>query len=185
MKYDQLRDNIIDIFNAMSFSYKMYNADGKSESNPYNARYFFVDNPNIMLILDDNNNTIEFHRSNFNFELFKKILKMLRNITKKYFVKLHVSTYNKSITPKTFSREVLRKKTQRNNVVEHRKYNQGIDFPHKSGIVNEHNLGCMDIAYTSYANNNITESTLDDIVYIINHMYLNEEKVNHLLKRLY
>lgn len=111
MKYDKLRDGLIDIFNSMGYTIKLYNDGGKSISNPYNARYIFIDNPNMMFIIDDASNLVEMHRSNFNFNTFKKLIGMIRKITKKYFIRLSVSTYNQVVTPKTFSRDVLRRKT--------------------------------------------------------------------------
>lgn len=111
MKYEKLRDGLIDILNSMGYVIKLYNKDGGSTSNPYQARYIFVENPNMMFIIDNGQNLVEMHRSNFNFNTFKKLIGMIRKITKKYFIRLSISTYNQTITPKTFSRDVLRRKT--------------------------------------------------------------------------
>lgn len=177
MKYNQIRDNIIDILNSMDYLYKMYNDSGAVTSNPYEARYFFVDNPNIMVIVDDESNTIELHRANFNFELFKKLLKMFRNVTRKYFVKLHVSTYNTSITPKTFSRDVLRRKT--NKIIS---LGENVSYNYVDSI--EKRVILEDVITNAYVDSLISEATYSVAMKLFNSEVDHSKRINHLINTI-
>lgn len=110
MKYDRIRENLIEILNAFGYNYSIYDAQGKKITNPYKARYIFVDKPNMMFIVDDSKNRIEFHKSNFDFNTFKKILRMVRRISMEFFVNLEVSNYNHNFKPKDFSRDIMRRR---------------------------------------------------------------------------
>lgn len=173
MKYDKLRDNLIDIFNSMNYGFKMYDVAGKVQSNPYEARYFFVDNPNIMLIVDDETNTLEFHRANFSFNTFKQLLNMIRNVTSSYFIKLHVSTYNNTITPKTFTRDVLRRKS--NKII------QLAENLEKSLDVKETQNIIQDMVIESLLREEITMGLADDLMFILENRQLGSQRADAVI----
>lgn len=110
MKYEKIKDGIVNILNSLGYEYKFFNEEGSRTSNPYEAKYIFVDEPNIMFIIEDNANSIEMHKSNVKISTFKKILRLVRSLTTKYFVNLEVSNYNQAIRPKDFSKDILRKR---------------------------------------------------------------------------
>lgn len=118
MKFDKLRQGLIDILNSFNLTYELYKENGSTTSNPFVARYIFVEDPNMMFIVDDDNSEVEFHKSDIDFSFFKKILKPIRNLTLKYFVTLEVSSYNKVITPKTFSNDVMYRKHNKKKQLE-------------------------------------------------------------------
>ena len=197
MKYDNLRDNLISILNSFDYRFKMYNEDGKATSNPYLARYFFVDRPNMMFILNDDDNVLEFHRSNFNFQTFKKILNMVRRITKKYFIHLNVSTYNRNITPKTFSRDVMRRKMNfTNKIVETKSpYNSHIDvlveynnnqLKVNNFIVDNNNkdVSIIENVLESYYRGIISSESVNSLMFIYEHRDINPSKFSKIIKNL-
>lgn len=197
MKYDRLRDNLISIFESFDYTFKMYNTDGKATSNPYQARYFFLDDPNMMFIVNDDDNILEFHRSNFNYQTFRKILNMVRRVTRKYFIHLDVSTYNRNITPKTFSRDVIRKKMNiTNKLVETKDYTER----HNSVIVefqkhhlkinnfkvdrNQTNSRMVDVILESYYKGLLSTQNVNDLLFLYENKNLNESKFNSLIEQL-
>lgn len=209
MKYDKLRDGLIDIFNSMGYTIKLYNNGGKSISNPYNARYIFIDNPNMMFIIDDTSNLVEMHRSNFNFKTFKKLIGMIRKITKKYFIRLSVSTYNHVVTPKTFSRDVLRRKTNfsikmvesasedtnqiiKPMIISEFEYSDDISNAlHMRMIINKVKLDVKETSDTigevlaeSYIKGLISEKDMTDLIVIANSLTEPNQKVQKLINHL-
>ncbi|ASV44216.1 hypothetical protein PBI_SCTP2_201 [Salicola phage SCTP-2] len=110
MKFDQLTDGLLEILNSFDYSYTLFDEDGNKTSNPYNTRYIYVDRPNMMFILDHSNNRVEFHKSNFNFKTFKKILNVVRRYSLEFFIDLVVSNYNQTFKPKDFSKDIMRRR---------------------------------------------------------------------------
>lgn len=111
MKYEKLVDALISLLQGNNYQYRMYKGDdGKRTSNPYDARYFYVSNPNMMFIIDESENTMTVHKSNIPFSVFKPLHKALRNLSRKYFVNLEIRDYNNAFAPKDFSPTLLKKK---------------------------------------------------------------------------
>lgn len=110
MKYEKIKDGIISILNSLGYQFKLYDGDGTATSNPYESKYIFVKEPNMMFIFEEERNTIELHKSDMKTSTFKKILQLVRQLTKKYFVNLEVSNYNQILEPKDFSKDILKKR---------------------------------------------------------------------------
>lgn len=110
MKFDELTDGLLEILNSFDYSYTLFDEDGNKTSNPYETRYIYVDRPNMMFILDRANNRVEFHKSNFNFKTFKKILNVVRRYSLEFFIDLVVSNYNQTFKPKDFSKDIMRRR---------------------------------------------------------------------------
>lgn len=104
MKYEKLAEGILALLNGIDYDIRMYKgSDGKRTSNPYEARYFYVKNPNIMFIIDEAINTLIVHKANLPFVKFKELHKSIRGLCRRYFVNFEVRDYNKAFTPKDFS----------------------------------------------------------------------------------
>lgn len=110
MKYEKIKDGIVNILNSLGYEYKFFSEDGTRTSNPYESKYVFVDEPNMMFIIDDGSNSVEMHKSNMKISTFKKVLRLIRSLCIKYFISIEVSDYNQSIRPKDFSKDILRKR---------------------------------------------------------------------------
>jgi len=110
MKYEKIKDGLISILNSLNYQFKLYDGDGSAISNPYEAKYIFVKEPNMMFIIEEERNTVELHKSDMKTSTFKKILQLVRQLTKKYFINLEVSNYNQILQPKDFSKDILKKR---------------------------------------------------------------------------
>jgi len=110
MKYEKIKDGIISILNSLNYQFKLYDVDGSNTSNPYEAKYIFVKEPNMMFIIEDDKNSIELHKSDMKTSTFKKVLQLVRQLSRKYFFNLEVSNYNQTLEPKDFSKDILRKR---------------------------------------------------------------------------
>lgn len=117
MKFEKLADSLVSLLNGNNYQYRMYKgSDGKRTSNPYEARYFYVNSPNMMFIIDEAENTLTVHKSSISFDVFRPLHKTLRNLAKRYFVNLEMKDYNNSFSPKDFSPTLLRKNYKINNI---------------------------------------------------------------------
>lgn len=117
MKFEKLADSLVSLLNGSDYQYRMYKGtDGKRTSNPYEARYFYVSNPNMMFIIDETENTLTIHKSSIPFVVFRPLHGTLRNLSKRYFINLEMKDYNKSFSPKDFSPTLLRKNHKINNI---------------------------------------------------------------------
>lgn len=110
MKYEKVKDGIINILHSLGYQFKLYDKDGSVTSSPYETKYVFVKEPNMMFIIEEENNSIELHKSDMKTSTFKKVLQLVRQLTRKYFVSLEVSNYNQILQPKDFSKDILRKR---------------------------------------------------------------------------
>lgn len=146
MKYEKLADSLVSLLHGNNYKYKMYKGeDGKRTSNPYEARYFYISEPNMMFIIDESTNTLTIHKSNIPFDVFRSLHKTIRNLCKRYFINLEVKDYNSSFSPKDFSPTLLRKKLKIDRIKnestevtgntlteQYKKDNKTVDVYHKS-----------------------------------------------------
>jgi len=141
MKFEKLADSLVSLLNGNAYQYRMYKgSDGKRTSNPYEARYFYVTNPNMMFIIDDTENTLTVHKSSIPFDVFRPLHKTLRNLAKRYFVNLEMKDYNKSFSPKDFSPTLLRKNYTINSIK-----NESIQLGKKTKEIYNKNKNTIDI----------------------------------------
>jgi len=113
MKYEKLAESILALLNGYAYKYKMYKGiDGKRTSNPYDARYFYVEEPNLMFIIDETSNTLTVHKAYIKFSSFKEIHKAIRDVARRYFINLEIRDYNKGFAPKDFSPVQMKKEHQ-------------------------------------------------------------------------
>lgn len=110
MKYEKLAEGILALLNGLDYDFRMYKGvDGKRTSNPYEARYLYVKEPNIMFIIDEPSNTLTVHKANMSFVDFKAIHQSIRSLARRYFVNLETRDYNKAFSPRDFSPVQLKK----------------------------------------------------------------------------
>lgn len=119
MKYEKLAEGILALLNGLDYDIRMYKGqDGKRTSNPYEARYFYIKNPNIMFIIDEPTNTLTVHKANMTFIEFKELHKSIRSLCRRYFVNFEVKDYNKTFTPRDFSPVQMKKDFMANTINE-------------------------------------------------------------------
>jgi len=161
MKYEKVKDGIINILHSLGYQFKLYDKDGSSTSSPYETKYVFVKEPNMMFIIEDENNSIELHKSDMKTSTFKKVLQLVRQLTKKYFVNLEVSNYNQILEPKDFSKDILKKRYNLKQM--------------------------MNAVHESLANNKSTYELYDNILFVdngINIKVINENRAEILSTEL-
>lgn len=129
-KFNDLTDKLYKMFGAYGYDFKMYNIDGNGVANPYTARYFYISNPNFMVIVDDEQNKVEIHKAPIDIDKFKKIFKSVLTICRYHAVKLDIKNYNSKIVPKDFSSTIEKQKFQKE------KRESILETKHLTGLVN-------------------------------------------------
>lgn len=137
MKYEKLAESILALLSGMDLPYKMYKGrDGKRTSNPYDARYFYVSEPNLMFIIDEPTNTLSVHKASMKFTDFKPIHQAIRELARRYFINLETRDYNKSFSPRDFS-PILMKKEMRVDQINESTRNLQLEKIHRYGNILE------------------------------------------------
>lgn len=200
MKFEKLTDGLLEILNSFNYKYSLFDENGNKTSNPYDSRYIYVDRPNMMFILDKASNKIEFHKSNFKFSTFKKILNIIRKFTLEFFINLEVSNYNQSFKPKDFSKDIMRRRynleQEMDMVSENNNQEQtNTIFENFDGIVITHDLNENNEIENSYIedvenNYSIDKNDINEVMYVVDlarKNSLNESNLENLrfLKNAY
>lgn len=129
-KFNDLTDKLYKMFGAYGYDFKMYNIDGNGIANPYTARYFYINSPNFMVIVDEEQNKVEIHKAPIDIDKFKKIFKSVLSICRYHAVKLDIKNYNSKIVPKDFSSNIEKQKYKKE------KRESILETKHLTGLVN-------------------------------------------------
>jgi hypothetical protein len=88
---------------------------GKSVADPTAARYFYVDDPNVMIFLDDSTGEIKFHMGeNVSLEdpTVSKISKNMKLLARKNLLDFDIRTFGKRIEPRHYGYKIEQNKEQ-------------------------------------------------------------------------
>ncbi len=88
---------------------------GKSVADPTAARYFYVDDPNVMIFLDDKTGEMKFHMGeNVSLEdpTVSKISKNMKMLARKNMLDFDIRTFGKRIEPRNYGYKIEQNKEQ-------------------------------------------------------------------------
>ena len=104
INYSSVSEKIFRILNGSGYQIKMYdNQEGNEVANPEQARFFYVQNPNIMVNLDDRNGEIKVHKGPADLDEIQKTLDLLRNLSKNNLLDFDLREFGREIKPKNYS----------------------------------------------------------------------------------
>ena len=104
INYSSVSEKIFRILNGSGYQIKMYdNQEGNEVANPEQARFFYVQNPNIMINLDDRNGEIKVHKGPADLDEIQKTLDLLRNLSKNNLLDFDLREFGREIKPKNYS----------------------------------------------------------------------------------
>lgn len=116
VNYDKIADKIFQIVKGYGHQPLMYNVRGDEISNPEEARKFFIKEPNYMISLDDDQDTVRFIRnSSIPLEELESVMKHIKQLAQSYMMKTHLSAFGKTISPKAFADEAEKVKGREKN----------------------------------------------------------------------
>lgn len=104
VNYSSVSEKIFRILNGSGYQLKMYdNQEGNEVANPEQARFFYVQNPNIMVNLDDRNGEIKVHKGPTDLDELQKTLDLLRNLSKNNLLDFDLREFGREIKPKNYA----------------------------------------------------------------------------------
>lgn len=104
VNYSSVAEKIFRVLNGAGLQLKMYdNQEGSEVANPQLARFFYVQQPNIMVNLDDKNAEIKMHKGPADIDEIQKIIDLLRNTAKTNLLDFDLREFGREIKPKNYA----------------------------------------------------------------------------------
>jgi hypothetical protein len=107
INFKNVAEKVMRILQGNGLSPKLFsNEDGKSVAVPEDARYFYVQNPNIMIFIDDNSSEIKFHMGedvDIDTPSVSKLVKLVKNLSSSNLMDFDIRTFGKHIEPKNYT----------------------------------------------------------------------------------
>lgn len=121
INFKDAAEKIMRILQGNGLSPKLFsNMDGKSVAVPEEARYFYIQNPNIMIFLDDESSEIKFHIGedvDIDTSSVSKLIKLVKNLARSNLMDFDIRTFGKHIEPKNYVFNIEKNKEQEMNDV--------------------------------------------------------------------
>lgn len=116
VNYGSIAEKIMRFIQGNGLQVQMYDAsNGKSVGDPTVARYFYVEEPNMMVFLDDSTNELKFHIGegvDIDRPMVDKMIKNLRNLARENILDFDIREFGKQITPKNYAYKIEQNKEQ-------------------------------------------------------------------------
>ncbi len=134
----KVADKILRIIKGHGFKVKAYSSTGIETIDPEEARMFYVTNPNVMIIVDEELDEIRFNKSkDESLDEVRSLLDGVRTAAVNSLMDFTLRNYNKEIKPRHFSREAYKsKKREDSETVQESKFSK----PFGSKKVSRHAL---------------------------------------------
>ena len=104
VNYSSVAEKIFRVLKGSGYDLKMYdNNEGSEVADPQQARFFYVQDPNLMVNLDDKNAEIKMHKGPTNIVQVQKTLDLLKNLSKTNLLDFDLREFGKEIKPRNYS----------------------------------------------------------------------------------
>jgi len=116
VNYSTIAEKIMRFIQGNGLSLKMYNSDnGKSVANPEEARFFYIEEPNMMVSIDETSKEVKLHFGegvDIDKPKAEKLMNSLRNLSREYMLDFDVRSFGRHIEPKNYAYKVEKNKEQ-------------------------------------------------------------------------
>jgi len=117
---DNIAERVMKFIRGNGLGVKMYDNDtGKSVADPSKARYFYIEQPNMVVFLDDNEGTLNLHVGeglSINDSIVDKLRNNLRDMARDNTLDFDIRTFGEKIQPKNYAYKIEQKKNQEDAV---------------------------------------------------------------------
>lgn len=111
---DTVAEKIMKFIRGNGLEVKMYDSEtGKSVADPSQARFFYIDEPNMMIVLDENEKTIKFHMGeevSISNPTIEKMSKNLKSMAIDHMLDFDIRSFGKRIQPKSYGYKIEQNK---------------------------------------------------------------------------
>ncbi len=116
VNYSTIAEKIMRIIQGNGIPLKMFNSDnGKSVANPEEARFFYIDEPNMMVSIDEGTNEVKLHFGegvDIDKPKAEKLMNSLRQLSREYMLDFDMRSFGKHIEPKNYAYKLENDKEQ-------------------------------------------------------------------------
>jgi hypothetical protein len=103
VEMSSLAEKIFSLLKGNGLQVKIFDEAGTESTDPTTARRFFVVNPNIMVTLDEDGNTVEFSKGKNVDDSVMGIQKNIRKLADQHMMNSKIKVFGKSIQPRDYS----------------------------------------------------------------------------------
>lgn len=115
INYNSIAEKTMKIIQGHGFQVKMFDStNGKSVADPSDARYFYVETPNMMVHLDDDSGELKLHlgeTTDIGEDNIDKLIKTMRTIARTNMIDFDIRTFGKHIEPKNYAYKIEKEQT--------------------------------------------------------------------------
>ena len=115
INYNSIAEKTMKIIQGHGFQVKMFDStNGKSVADPSDARYFYVETPNMMVHLDDDSEELKLHlgeTTDISKDNIDKLIKTMRTIARTNMIDFDIRTFGKHIEPKNYAYKIEKEQT--------------------------------------------------------------------------
>ena len=115
INYNSIAEKTMKIIQGHGFQVKMFDStNGKSVADPSDARYFYVETPNMMVHLDDDSEELKLHlgeTTDIGEDNIDKLIKTMRTIARTNMIDFDIRTFGKHIEPKNYAYKIEKEQT--------------------------------------------------------------------------
>ena len=104
VNYSTVAEKIFRVLKGHGYQVQMFDdQDGNEISNPQEARFFYVDQPNIMVNLSPENEEVKMHKGPENIENIEKTVQSVKNLAKDNLLDFDLREFGREIKPKNYA----------------------------------------------------------------------------------
>ena len=115
VKIDELAEKIFSLLKGNGLKIKIFDTNGAETTDPAQGRRFFVISPNIMVTINEEENSVEFSKGASVKDDVLPLQKNIRKLADKFMMNSDIKIFGKSIKPKHFAYQA---KMQKDSVME-------------------------------------------------------------------
>ena len=104
VNYSTVAEKIFRVLKGHGYSVQMFDdQDGNEISNPQEARFFYVDQPNLMVNLSPENEEVKMHKGPENIANIEKTVQSVKNLAKDNLLDFDLREFGREIKPKNYA----------------------------------------------------------------------------------
>jgi hypothetical protein len=103
VELDDLAGKVFSLLKGNGLQIKIFDNEGAETTDPNVGRRFFVANPNIMVTIDEDSNTVEFNKGSSADDSILGVQKNIRKLADQFQMNSKIKVFGKSIQPRDYS----------------------------------------------------------------------------------
>jgi len=117
VEMDTLADKIFSLLKGNGLQIKIFDEEGAQITNPADGRRFFATDPNIMITIDEDANSIQFSKGPGSDQMIDNLQKNIRKIADEFLMNSNIKVFGKAIRPRDYAYQAKIKKGNNMNAL--------------------------------------------------------------------